>query len=392
MSKSVKEIIATMNEEQQAAMYSMIGAVMDDGELEHADTIEKQQTIIGNSYKHGSLKESYLAHAEEYGISNIKELFPNDKLVGGVEFINNNVEWVDHVLSNVHKQPFSRVRTMSVDLTADEIRAKGYTKGNRKVEDVMTVLKRSTSPTTIYKKQKLDRDDIIDITDFDVVAWIKAEMKLKLNEEIARCILFGDGRTVESDHHVSESCMRPIIKDDALYTIKSRINPSADNKYKEFVRNVIKSRKEYKGSGTPTLFVGEDVVSELLLIEDNNGRFIYPTVDSLASTLRVSKIITIPEMDGMKLPISDTQEVEILGLIVNLKDYGLGADKGGEESLFEDFDIDYNQQKYLIETRKSGALIKAKSAIVIEGEVSNITYSLDEDEFLEDTDEELQNE
>ena len=254
---------------------------------------------------------------------------------------------------------------MFADITADEARAKGYIKGKMKKEEVFTLLKRSTTPTTIYKKQKMDRDDVIDITDFDVIAWLKKEMRLMLDEEIARAILIGDGRLSSSDDKINEQNIRPIVSDDDLYTIKASVNvktgATGAEKAKAFIDSVIRSRKEYKGSGTPTLFTTEDMVTECLLLEDGIGHKLYKSEAELATTLRVKEIVTVEVMEGLK----DKSENEVAGIVVNLVDYNVGADKGGAVNMFDDFDIDYNQQKYLIETRCSGALIKPYSAIAL---------------------------
>ena len=263
---------------------------------------------------------------------------------------------------------------MFADITEDEARAKGYIKGKLKKEEVFSLLKRTTTPTTIYKKQKLDRDDVIDITDFDVVAWLKSEMRMMLNEEIARAILVGDGRLASSDDKINESNIRPIWKDEDLYNIKATIDVAAsatpDQKAKAFIRAVIKSRKNYRGSGNPALFTTEDVLTDCLLLEDNQGRVIYDTEEKLRTALRVREIITVPVMEGLTRTDDQSETLELMGIIVNLADYNVGADKGGAVSMFDDFDIDYNQQKYLIETRCSGALIKPFSAITLEMKVS----------------------
>ena len=273
-------------------------------------------------------------------------------------------------MSGTHHTPFSRIKSMFADITEDEARAKGYIKGKLKKEEVFSLLKRTTTPTTIYKKQKLDRDDVNDITDFDVVAWLKSEMRMMLDEEIARAILVGDGRLASSDDKINEQNIRPVWKDDDLYTVKTPItvasNASDSDKAKEFIKAVIKSRKNYKGSGTPTLFTTEDVVTDCLLIEDTTGRRIYNSVADLATTLRVKEIVTVEVMENLSRTGSDDKTYKLLGLVVNLSDYNVGADKGGAINMFDDFDIDYNQQKYLIETRCSGALIKPYSAIALE--------------------------
>jgi hypothetical protein len=269
----------------------------------------------------------------------------------------------------VKHTPFSRIKSMFADITADDARAKGYIKGNRKKEEVFTLLKRKTGPTTIYKKQKMDRDDIVDITDFDVIAWLKVEMRGMLDEEIARAVLVGDGRSTADDDKISEDHIRPVWKDDSLYTIKARYGVAADDtpddKAKKFIRTAIKARKNYRGSGQPVLYTTEDMVTDILLLEDLNGRTIYDDVSKLATKLRVREIVTVPVMENLTRT-EDGVNYTLDGIIVNLGDYNIGADKGGAVNMFDDFDIDLNQQKYLIETRCSGALIKPFSAIALE--------------------------
>ena len=277
--------------------------------------------------------------------------------------------WVSKVLAGVHHTPFSRIKSMFADITEDDARAKGYIKGNLKKEEVFGLLKRSTSPTTIYKKQKMDRDDVIDITDFDVVAWLKSEMRMMLDEEIARAILVGDGRSASSDDKINEQNIRPIWTDEDLYTIKTLVQvatgASANDKAKAFIRAAIKSRKNYKGSGEPILYTTEDILTDCLLIEDTTGRVIYDSVEKLARALRVKEIVTVPVMENVTRTADDGERA-LMGIITNLVDYNVGADKGGAVNMFDDFDIDYNAQKYLIETRCSGALIKPYSAIALE--------------------------
>ena len=397
-SKTVAEIIESMNEEQKTVMYGMIGEALkhvdekeeDDGD-ENTDEEENEvkhnvfdnedqkdvlshsdmQAIFADAKRHGSLKESVLAH----GIEDIETLFPEPKSTNNPpEWINREMGWVKNVMGAVHHTPFSRIKSMFADLTEDDARAKGYIKGNFKKEQVFSLMKRTTTPTTIYKKQKLDRDDVIDITDFDVVAWLKSEMRMMLEEELARAILVGDGRLSSSDDKINELNIRPIWTDDDFYTIKKKISVSAnatdDQKAKAFIRACVKSRKEYKGSGNPTLYTTEDVLTDLLLLEDSTGRVIYETEDKLRSALRVSAIVTVPVMEGLKRTDEESNELNLMGIIVNLNDYNVGADKGGAVNMFDDFDIDYNAQKYLIETRCSGALIKPFSAIALEMHVS----------------------
>ena len=397
-SKTVAEIIESMNEEQKTVMYGMIGEALnhtnekeEDNSDENTDEEENEvkhnvfdnedqkdvlshsdmQAIFADAKRHGSLKESVLAH----GIEDIETLFSEPKSQNNPpEWINREMGWVKNVMSAVHHTPFSRIKSMFADLTEDDARAKGYIKGNFKKEQVFGLMKRTTTPTTIYKKQKLDRDDVIDITDFDVVAWLKAEMRMMLEEELARAILVGDGRPSSSDDKINELNIRPIWTDDDFYTIKKKISVSAnatdDQKAKAFIRACVKSRKEYKGSGNPTLYTTEDVLTDLLLLEDSTGRIIYETEDKLRSALRVSAIVTVPVMEGLKRTDGESNELDLMGIIVNLNDYNVGADKGGAVNMFDDFDIDYNAQKYLIETRCSGALIKPFSAIALEMHVS----------------------
>ena len=396
--KTVAEIIESMNEEQKTVMYGMIGEALkhvdekeeDDGD-ENTDEEENEvkhnvfdnedqkdvlshsdmQAIFADAKRHGSLKESVLAH----GIEDIETLFPEPKSMNNPpEWINREMGWVKNVMGAVHHTPFSRIKSMFADLTEDDARAKGYIKGNFKKEQVFSLMKRTTTPTTIYKKQKLDRDDVIDITDFDVVAWLKSEMRMMLEEELARAILVGDGRLASSDDKINELNIRPIWTDDDFYTIKKKISVSAnatdDQKAKAFIRACVKSRKEYKGSGNPTLYTTEDVLTDMLLLEDSTGRIIYETEDKLRSALRVSAIVTVPVMEGLKRTDGESNELDLMGIIVNLNDYNVGADKGGAVNMFDDFDIDYNAQKYLIETRCSGALVKPFSAIALEMHVS----------------------
>ncbi len=390
--ETVADVFNTLTEKQKTVVYAMIGQALEDKDNENEggdddmkhnvfdtdnDTQENalshdaMETIIADGKRYGSLKESFLAHAQEYGIENIDYLFPEAKSLNNPpEFIKREMGWVQKVMSGVHHTPFSRIKSMFADITEDEARAKGYIKGKLKKEEVFSLLKRTTTPTTIYKKQKLDRDDVIDITDFDVVAWLKSEMRMMLDEEIARAILVGDGRLSSSDDKINESNIRPIWKDEDLYNIKATIEvdaaATADQKAKAFVRACIKSRKDYKGSGTPTLFTTEDVLTDILLLEDLNGRIIYDTEEKLRTALRVSSIVTVPVMEGLSRKDGENNDLKLMGIIVNLADYNIGADKGGAINMFDDFDIDYNQQKYLIETRCSGALIKPFSAISLE--------------------------
>lgn len=342
----------------------------DNQELKHDDlnVSEVKSKIFSDAKVLGSLKDSFLEHSESYGITNIDMLFPDyKKAAGKPEFINNRVEWVKKVLDGVHKLPFARVKSLFADITSESIRAKGYIKGSIKLEDVFGLLSRTTEPTTVYKKQKLDRDDILDITDFDVVAWIKEEMRLKLDEEVARAILIGDGRPSYDPYRIDPECIRPILSDEDFYTIKYDIGAAPANKYTAFADACVRARKQYKGSGSPTLFTTEDVVTELLLLKDTTGRKLYNNLEDLKSALRVSDIQTVSYMEGLERNVAtDSSKHHVIGIIVNLDDYSVGSNKGGEVSMFDDFDIDFNQLKYLLEARCSGALTTPYSAIVIE--------------------------
>ena len=397
--KTIKDVVDSMSEEQKNVLYALVGQALegkdmaqsaieennieDGGEQEMKHNVfegretdkkdvlshDAMETIFKDAKRYGSLKESFLAHADQYGIKDIEWLFPDAKNVNmPPDFIKRDDSYVQKVMRGVHHVPFSRIKSMHADITADQARAKGYIKGKLKKEEVFTLLKRTTSPTTIYKKQKLDRDDVIDITDFDVVAWLKMEMRMMLDEEIARAILVGDGRLSSDDDKINEMCIRPIATDADLYCVKAKVSVGAaateDEIAKAFIRTVIKSRKEYKGSGSPTLFTTEDVLTNCLLLEDKNGRIIYDTVEKLATALRVKEIVTVEVMEGAKTKVEE-QEKPLMALMVNLVDYYVGADKGGAVNMFDDFDIDYNQQKYLMETRCSGALVKPYSAIAV---------------------------
>ena len=324
-----------------------------DNTISHADVGE----VVGDMKRYGSLKESVLAH----GITNLDYLFPDAKTISNTpEFIQRDMGWVQKVMSAVHHTPFSRIKSVFANITEDEARAKGYMKGKLKKEEVFSLLKRTTDPQTVYKKQKFDRDDIVDITSIDVISWVKTEMRMMLDEELARAYLIGDGRLSSSDDKIQESHIRPIALDDDLYTIKKTV--SKTDTAKAFITAVIKSRKDYKGSGQPSLYTTEDMLTDMLLIEDGIGRALYADETALCRKLRVKEIITVPVMEGAK----GKNGGQLLGVIVNLSDYNVGADKGGAINMFDDFDIDYNQQKYLIETRCSGALTKPYSAIALE--------------------------
>ena len=394
--ETVGDVFNTLTEKQKNVVYAIIGELMEDKESDaeeddnkEDDTVkhnvfdkdtEKQNdtlthsemsTIINDAKRYGSMKESFIQHAEEYGIENLEYLFPDARnITDKPTFIQREMGWVSKVMNGTHHSPFSRIKSIFADITEDEARAKGYIKGKLKKEEVFSLLKRTTTPCTIYKKQKMDRDDVIDITDFDVIAWLKQEMRMMLDEEIARAILVGDGRLASSDDKIKEDCIRPIFKDDDLYTIKASVTVASSatdsDKAKEFIRAAIKARKDYKGSGNPTLFTTEDILTDCLLLEDEIGHFLYASPAQLANVLRVKEIVTVPVMEGVK----DASDKPLMGVIVNLADYNVGADKGGAINMFDDFDIDYNQQKYLIETRCSGALVKPYSAIALTLNVS----------------------
>ena len=386
--KTVQDVFNELTEEQKKVVYFLIGQAIedaknggsddegeDDGEMkqnvfdyderndEDVLTHSEMETIISDAKRFGSMKESFLAHADEYGIQDIDFLFPEDhNLNNPPEFIKRDTTWVDVVMKGVHHTPFSRIKSQFADITEDEARARGYMKGKLKKEEVFSLLKRSTSPTTVYKKQKMDRDDVIDITDFDVIAWLKSEMRMMLDEEIARAIVFGDGRPASSDDKINELNIRPIVKDEELYTISYTVPTAGEgsNEYKELIKAAIRSRKDYRGSGNPVFFTSEDYLTEMLLLEDQIGHPLYKTEQELATKLRVSRIVAVPD---------EILPDDIYGVYVNLNDYNVGADKGGAVSMFDDFDIDYNQQKYLIETRCSGALVRPKSAVVLKKNV-----------------------
>lgn len=401
--KTVQDVVDSMTEEQKNVMYALIGQALEDKAVEHSN-IENNggeeemkhnvfendnnkqelahadmETILKNAKRCGSLKEAVLQHADEhgdaiynnYGIKpnaddeGISMLFPEYKNLNNVpEFIKRDTGWVAQVMGGVHHTPFSRIKSMFADIREDEARALGYMKGDLKKEEVFSLLKRTTDPQTIYKKQKLHRDDVIDITSFDVVAWIKQEMRMMLEEEIARAILIGDGRLADDDNKIQQQHIRSIANEDPLFAIHKQLEVAeGEDKAKGFIKSVLRARKDYKGSGEPTMFLAEDMLVEMLLLEDKNGRVIYESEAALARALRVKNIVTVPVMEGAK-NLDKTKNV--LAIVVNLKDYNVGADKGGAVGMFEDFDIDYNAQKYLIETRCSGALVKPFSAIVIE--------------------------
>ena len=395
--KTIGEIIEAMTQEQQNAVYALIGEVVEDlkdepDDMEEDDMEEseggsktmkhnvfdneerKEETlshaemtaILDDAKRCGSLKEAVLAH----GIEHIDVMFPDAQAISNEpEFIKRDDTWVTDVLGGVHHTPFSRIKTIFADITADEARAKGYVKGKKKIDEVFSMLKRVTNPTTIYKKQKLDRDDVLDIKDFNIIPWLKGELRMMLNEELARAILVGDGRTSLSDDKIKEDNIRPIWTDDDLYTVKATVevaeSATSQEKAKAFIKACVKSRKEYKGTGNPTMFMPEDILTDCLLIEDKNERVIYDTVEKLAAALRVRRIVPVPVMENLKRTVEEKTHI-LAGIYVNLADYNVGTDKGGEVNMFDDFDIDYNQMKYLIETRCSGALVKPYSAVAIE--------------------------
>lgn len=391
--ETVEDVFNTLTEKQKNVVYAIIGSVMpsekdDDGEeddtvkqnvfdkdtnatvLKHS--IEEINNVVKTAKSHGTMKAAFedagmdsdeLAHS----IDNIDWLFPEDHLLDTTpRIIDKPDDWVSVVMGAVHHIPFSRFKSMFADLTEEDARAKGYIKGNFKKEEVFGLLRRSTSPTTVYKKQKLDRDDVIDITSFDVVAWLKQEMRLKLNRELALAYLLGDGRLAASEDKIDENCIRPVFNDADLFTIKVQCKTTGlttvEDKYKALIKQIIRARKDYRGSGTPTLFTTEDALTEMLLLEDGIGHPLYVDEAALARKLRVAKIVTVPEMEGRK----GAKGGDLVCLIVNLADYTVGADKGGAVSMFDDFDIDFNAQKYLIETRCSGALTTPFSAMAVE--------------------------
>jgi len=403
--RTIGEIIDDMTDEQQDAVAAIIGSLVEDDEDEYDDdeydeyddddddyddeydedyeeeyadmkhnvfdndyeegvdfiSHSEMQEVIDDAKRFGSLRESALQH----GIENIDMLFPEAKTMNNPpDWIKRDTGWVSTVMGSVHHTPFSRIKSSFADITEDDARAKGYIKGKLKKEEVFSLLKRTTGPTTVYKKQKLDRDDVIDITDFDVIAWLKSEMRIMLDEELARAYLIGDGRLNSSDEKIKEDCIRPIAFDEELFTIQAEVEvdqSDASIKYKNFIKQAIRARKDYKGSGNPTLFTTEEILTECLLLEDTIGHTLYSDEAALAKKLRVSKIVTVPVMENR----TGKNGGALMGIIVNLSDYNVGADKGGAVNLFDDFDIDYNAQKYLIETRCSGALTKPYSAIAL---------------------------
>lgn len=398
--KTIGEIYNNMTAEQKEVVDALVAQAVEDNtkaqaEVKHSDlegenmktnvfdkdtqqhsenvlTHDQMSTIIKDGKRYGSLKESFLEHKAAYGIDQIDWLFPEDHLIDNTpRWINQDTGWVTKVMSKVHHIPFAKVKTMFADITADEARAKGYTKGKKKIEEVFTLLKRSTSPQTVYKKQKMDRDDITDITTFDVVSWLKMEMRGKLNEELARAFLIGDGRSSASDDKIREDNIRPIWTDDNLFVIHHVFDPGTTTaeEAEAFIDAAIIAREDYTGSGNPDLYLSESMLTACLLLKDANRRRIYKDKTELATAMCVNEIITVPPMKGLKRTVTGTDNdgtFNLKGIIVNLNDYAVGADKGGSVNMFEDFDIDYNQEKYLIETRCSGAIYVPKSAIVLE--------------------------
>lgn len=395
--ETVKDVFDTLTEKQKTVVYAMIGQALEDGDADEDGDDEEEDNNKGgnNDMKHNvfdqeTKSDEVLTHAEmteiledarrnggrlsdavlQHGIEQIDYLFPDAQAVDKVPgFIKRDDTWVSDVMNSVHKTPFSRIKSVFADLTEADARAKGYIKGNLKADEFFSLIKRITTPTTVYKKQALDRDDVIDITDFDVVAWLKTEMRMMLDEEIARAVLVGDGRSSSSNDKINEQNIRPIWKDEDIFTVKAEVAVTSastdDQKAKGFIKAAIKSRKNYKGSGNPVMYMTEDMLTNCLLLEDANGRVIYDTVEKLATALRVKKIVSVPVMEDLTREVGANTHT-LAGIYVNLIDYNIGADKGGAVNMFDDFDIDYNAQKYLIETRCSGALIKPYSAVAIE--------------------------
>lgn len=391
---TLEEIVDSMSDEQRDALVYLVAQAMEEPEDDNENEDEEEDDMKHNFYEgNNNTGNEYLSHAAEYlaaandakrfgsmreafiehGITNIDIMFPDAMDVMGPQLVSRDMTWVDNVMTKTHHTPFSRIKTVVADITEAEARAKGYIKGHLKKEEVFALLKRSTGPTTVYKKQKLERDDVIDIKDFDIIVFLKAEMRLMLNEEIARAFLVGDGRLADSEDKIKEDCIRPIYKDADLYSVKVRLEAPltavGDDRAKAFIKAITKARKLYKGSGSPTGYFPEDIITDCLLLTDTTGRDIYDSIDKLTTKLRLKEIVPVPVMDGLTR-IDATKTYELLGIIVNLTDYNVGTDKGGEVNMFDDFDIDYNANKYLIESRCSGALVKPMSALVIEMEVT----------------------
>ena len=395
--ETIQDVFNTLSEKQKKVVYAMIGMALEDKEngnaqedkevkhnaFDASNEADNQTELmhsevlaaIEDAKKTGSMKEAFISH----GITNVENLFPEVQAVNKTpELIARDTSWVSVVMGGVKHSPFSRVKSTAANITADEARARGYIKGKQKISEVITALKRTTLPTTVYKLQKMDRDDVIDITDFDVIAWLKQEMRGMLDEELARAFLIGDGRDGSDDSKINEQNIRPILGDNATYTVArtlTRTSGETNSDFaKDFIKDVIKSRKEYKGSGNPILFTTEDLLTEMLLIEDKIGHRIYKTEAELATALRVSKIVTVPVFEGHKREVGGNNYA-LMGILVNLADYNVGADKGGAVTMFDDFDIDYNKYEYLIETRCSGALVKPYSAVTFEEKLAEPSSS-----------------
>lgn len=407
--KTIGDVFNSMTDEQKNVVYAMIGQALEDagvtddedeedeggnnnmkhnvfdnsdymtGDADDREVLSQSEfkEIMNEARRNGSLKDAFIQH----GITNVDYLFPDAQTVDKEPgFIKRNDDWVAKVMNKVHHTPFSRIKSVFANITADEARAKGYVKGKKKVDEVFPLLKRVTTPVTVYKKQTLDRDDVIDIVDMDVVAWLKKEMRLMLDEELARAILVGDGRNQSSSDKINEQNIRPIWTDDDVYTVKAAVpitkETTGPEKAKAFIKAAIRSRKEYKGSGNPDMYIDEDILTECLLLEDNNGRVIYDTTEKLATTLRAQELIPVPVMENLKREKGANTHI-LGGIYVNLNDYNVGADKGGAVNMFDDFDIDYNQQKYLIETRCSGAMVTPHGAVAIEfvGTTADLTQA-----------------
>ena len=410
--KTIGDVFNSMTNEQKNVVYAMIGQVLEDAGVDDDEEDEEDEDEGGNNnMKHnvfdnsdsmtgaaddrevlsqsefnvikeearrnGSMKDAFIQH----GITNIDYLFPDAQTIDNEPgFIKRKDDWVAKVMNKVHRTPFSRIKSVFANITADEARAKGYVKGKKKADEVFPLLKRVTTPVTVYKKQTLDRDDVVDIVDLDVVAWLKTEMRMMLDEELARAILVGDGRNQSSQDKINEQNIRPIWTDDDVYTVKAAVpitkETTGPEKAKAFIKAAIRSRKEYKGSGNPDMFIDEDILTECLLLEDTNGRVIYDTIEKLATALRVQELIPVPVMENMKREKGANTHI-LGGIYVNLNDYNVGADKGGAVNMFDDFDIDYNQQKYLIETRCSGAMVTPYGAVAIEfvGTTADLTQA-----------------
>ena len=395
--ETIQDVFNTLSEKQKKVVYAMIGMALEDKEngnaqedkevkhnaFDASNEADNQTELmhsevlaaIEDAKKSGSMKDAFISH----GITNVDTLFPEVQAVNKTpELIARDTSWVSVVMGGVKHTPFSRVKSTAANITADEARARGYIKGKQKISEVITALKRTTLPTTVYKLQKMDRDDVIDITDFDVVAWLKQEMRGMLDEELARAFLIGDGRDGSDDSKINEQNIRPILGDNSTYTVTrtlTRTSGETDSDFaKDFIKDVVRSRKEYKGSGNPILFTTEDLLTEMLLIEDKIGHRIYKTEAELATALRVSKIVTVPVFEGHKREVAG-KNYALMGILVNLADYNVGADKGGAVNMFDDFDIDYNKYEYLIETRCSGALVKPYSAITFEEKLAEPSSS-----------------